>query len=55
MKAEDSIKTNKKNYSETVKIEKNNVICKDGFCTIPNVEGNSNIQNPINDNLFEPI
>ena len=46
--------SNEKNYSEPLKIEKENIICKDGFCSI----NNSNKESIINKNdinLFDPI
>ena len=46
--------SNEKNYSEPLKIEKDNIICKDGFCSI----NNSNKESIINKNdinLFDPI
>ena len=43
-------------FPQSLKIEKENVICKDGFCTLPNPNQNQN-QNIIknNVNLFDPI
>ena len=43
-------------FPQSLKIEKENVICKDGFCTLPNPNPNQN-QNIIknNVNLFDPI
>ena len=46
--------SNEKNYSEPLKIEKENMICKDGFCSINNPNDTSIIDK--NDmNLFDPI
>jgi len=43
-----------KSYTENLKSEKENIICKDGFCTIPNQHKESKIdKNDIN--IFEPI
>ncbi len=50
--------SNSKDYAfhQSLKIEKENIICKDGFCTLPNQNQNQN-QNIIkkNVNLFDPI
>ena len=42
------------NFSESIKKEPKNIICKDGFCFIPNSEEN---QTPINENIniFDPL
>ena len=39
---------------QSLKIEKENIICKDGFCTLPNQNQNQNIIKN-NVNLFDPI
>ena len=44
---------NKKIYSETSNT-KENIICKDGFCTLPNQKEISK-QNTNDMNLFDPI
>ena len=45
---------NKNTFAETTNIAKENMICKDGFCSLPNKKENPK-QN-INDmNLFDPI
>ena len=41
-------------FSQSLKIEKENIICKDGFCSLPNQNKNQNI-NKNNVNLFDPI
>ena len=41
-------------FPQSLKIEKENVICKDGFCTLPNQNQNQNIIKN-NGNLFDPI
>ena len=51
----ESSNNNKKNiFSETTRIEKEKMICKDGFCSLPNRD-----QRPKQDsndmNLFDPI
>ena len=54
MQNESSNVSNEKNYSEPLKIEKENIICKDGFCSINNLSETSRIdKNDIN--LFDPI
>ena len=41
-------------FSQSLKVEKENIICKDGFCTLPNQNKNPNIiENNVN--LFDPI
>ena len=48
--------SNSKNdvFSQSLKIEKENIICKDGFCTLPNQNPNQKIIKN-NVNLFDPI
>ena len=46
---------NEKKFSESPKIEENNVLCKDGFCIIQNQDSNTIIKSQDNKNLFEPI
>ena len=43
-------------FPQSLKIENENIICKDGFCALPNQNQNQN-QNIIknNVNLFDPI
>mgnify|MGYP001203214888 FL=1 len=41
-------------FHQSLKIEKENIICKDGFCTLPNQNKNQNIIKN-NVNLFDPI
>ncbi len=41
-------------FSQSLKIEKENIICKDGFCTLPSQNKNTNISEN-NINLFDPI
>ena len=40
--------------SESIKKEDKNVTCKDGYCFIPNSEGNKTISNE-NINIFDPL
>ena len=45
---------NKNTFSETINIAKENIICKDGFCSLPNQKEIS--KKDKNDmNLFDPI
>jgi len=41
-------------FSQSLKIEKESIICKDGFCTLPNQNQNQKIIKN-NLNLFDPI
>ena len=54
MLKESSNKENKKFYSEITKIDKEKMICKDGFCSLPNQKEISK-KNKNNINLFDPI
>ena len=45
---------NKKIYSETLNIAKENTICKDGFCSLRNQKDTSK-QDKNDMNLFDPI
>ena len=47
-------KNNKKTFSETRNIAKEEMICKDGFCKLPNQKDISK-QNTNDINLFDPI
>ena len=40
--------------SESIKKEDKNMTCKDGYCFIPNSEGNKTISNE-NINIFDPL
>ena len=53
MLKESSNNQNQKIYSETSN-KKENIICKDGFCTLPNQEQISK-QTKNDTNLFDPI
>ena len=54
MLKESSNNQNKNTYSETTNIAKENMICKDGFCSLPNQK--SILKQDKNDmNLFDPI
>ena len=54
MLKESSNKDNKNKFSETTTISKEKMICKDGFCSLPNQEG-SQKQDSNEINLFDPI
>ena len=41
-------------FSQSLQIEKENIICKDGFCTLPSQNENSSIQKN-KANIFDPI
>ena len=45
---------NKNTYTETINISKENIICKDGFCSLPNHKEISK-QEKNDMNLFDPI
>ena len=42
------------NMSESIKNEDKNMTCKDGYCFIPNSEGNKTVSNK-NTNIFDPL
>ena len=54
MLKESSNNDNKNNYSETTNIIKEKMICKDGFCSLPNQKEISK-QDKKDINLFDPI
>ena len=52
---EESSNNNNKNiFSETTSIEKEKMICKEGFCSLPNRDELQK-QDPNDMNLFDPI
>ena len=54
MQIESSNNSKDNEFSQSLKNEKENIICKDGFCTLTNQNKNPNIiENNIN--LFDPI
>ena len=54
MQIESSNNSKEKVFPQSVKNKKNNVICKDGFCTLPSQNENPIIsKNKVN--LFDPI
>ena len=54
MLKESSNKNNENTFSETTNITKENIICKDGFCSLPNQKKISK-QDLNNIDLFDPI
>ena len=54
MLKESSNHHNENTYEETAKIANENIICKDGFCSLPNQKEITK-QNKNNINLFDPI
>ena len=54
MLKESSNKNNKNIFSETTAIAKEKMICKDGFCSLPNQDEIPK-QDSNNKNLFDPI
>ena len=54
MKIESSKNSKENEFSQSLKIERENVICKDGFCTLPSKNENLGIsKNKVN--FFDPI
>ena len=54
MQIESSNNSKEKDFSQSLKIEKENISCEDGFCTLPSQNQNSIIQKNQVD-LFDPI
>ena len=54
MQIESSNNAKEKDFSQSLKIEKENIICKDGFCTLPIKNENPSFQKN-KENLFDPI
>ena len=54
MLKESSNKYNKNSFSETRNIAKEKIICKDGFCSLPN-QKEAPKPDPNDTNLFDPI
>ena len=54
MAIENSENSNDELFSKPLKVEKENIICKDGFCSLPNQNDNHSL-NKASANLFEPI
>ena len=54
MQIKSSNNSKEKDHFPSLKIEKENITCKDGFCSLPIKKGNPSIQqNKVN--LFDPI
>ena len=54
MQIESSNNSEEKNFSQSIPIDKENITCKDGFCTLQNQnESPRKFKNDIN--LFDPI
>ena len=53
MLKESSKNNNEKKFLETTNIVKKEMICKDGFCSLPNQKEMSKVTNDMN--LFDPI
>ena len=54
MQIESSNNSEENDFPQTLKLEKENIICKDGFCTLPIQNENPSIRkNSVN--LFDPI
>ena len=54
MKIESSNNSKEKDFSQSLKIEKENIHCKDGFCTLPIQNQNPSLQKNKVD-IFDPI
>ena len=54
MQIESSNNSKEKDYSQSLKIKKENISCKDGFCSLQNQHETSSIQKNKID-LFDPI
>ena len=54
MQIESSSNAKEKDFSQSLKIEKENISCEDGFCKLPIQNKNPSIQkNKVN--LFDPV
>ena len=54
MQIESSDNSKENRLSQSLNIEKENIICKDGFCSLPNSDKHTSIKEN-NVNLFDPI
>ena len=54
MHIESSNNSKEKDFSQSMKIEKENIVCKDGFCSLPS-QGGKQIISKNQANLFDPI
>ena len=54
MQIESTNNSKENDFSKSLNIEKEEIVCKDGFCTLPSHKENPNIlENKVN--LFDPI
>ena len=49
----ESFKNSKQKLSDNLNKESEQVICKDGFCFLPNIDESKKINN--NSNIFDPL
>ena len=54
MQIEPSENSKKKHFSHPINIDKENIICKEGFCSISNQNEKPQV-NRVDGNLFDPI
>ena len=54
MQIESSNNSKEKDFSHSLKVEKENVSCKDGFCTLP-IQNETPIIQETQSNIFDPI
>ena len=54
MNIESSNNSKEKDFSQSFKIEKENIVCKDGFCSLPS-QREKQIISKNKANLFDPI
>ena len=54
MQIDTSNSSNEKEFSNSIKIEEENIICKDGFCSLANQNEKPRVKS-IDGNFFEPI
>ena len=52
MSIEPSNKSNEK-LSDSINNDNENLICKDGFCSLPNIDHSKQLNN--NNNIFDPL
>ena len=52
MSIEPSNKSNEK-LSDSINKDNENLICKDGFCALPNIDNSKQLNN--NNNIFDPV
>ena len=54
MHIESSKNPKEKDFSKSLKIKKENIMCKDGYCSLPSNNENPSVSRN-NGNLFDPI